>query len=91
MTIEIKLPDIGNDEVEVTEILVKVGDKVEADQSLLTVEGDKASMEIPAPQAGIVKSIIVKIGDKVTTGVSIMEFDDSGTNAAADKQETEEN
>ena len=88
MTIEIKLPDIGSDEVEVTEILVKVGDKVEADQSLLTVEGDKASMEIPAPQAGIVKSIIVKIGDKVTTGVSIMEFDDSGTEAAADKQET---
>ena len=72
MTIEIKLPDIGSDEVEVTEILVKVGDKVEADQSLLTVEGDKASMEIPAPQAGIVKSIIVKVGDKVTTGVSIM-------------------
>ena len=61
MSIEIKLPDIGSDEVEVTEILVKVGDKVEADQSLLTVEGDKASMEIPAPQAGIVKSIIVKI------------------------------
>ena len=88
MTIEIKLPDIGSDEVEVTEILVKVGDKVEADQSLLTVEGDKASMEIPAPQAGIVKSIIVKVGDKVTTGVSIMEFDDSGTEAAADKQET---
>lgn len=88
MSIEIKLPDIGSDEVEVTEILVKVGDKVEADQSLLTVEGDKASMEIPAPQAGIVKSIIVKIGDKVTTGVSIMEFDDSGTEAAIDKQET---
>ena len=88
MTIEIKLPDIGSDEVEVTEILVKVGDKVEADQSLLTVEGDKASMEIPAPQAGIVKSIIVKIGDKVTTGVSIMEFDDSETEAAADKQQT---
>ena len=88
MTIEIKLPDIGSDEVEVTEILVKVGDKVEADQSLLTVEGDKASMEIPAPQAGIVKSIIVKVGDKVTTGVSIMEFDDSGTETAADKQQT---
>ena len=88
MTIEIKLPDIGSDEVEVTEILVKVGDKVDVDQSLLTVEGDKASMEIPAPQAGIVKSIIVKVGDKVTTGVSIMEFDDSGTETAADKQQT---
>ena len=88
MTIEIKLPDIGSDEVEVTEILVKVGDKVDVDQSLLTVEGDKASMEIPAPQAGIVKSIIVKVGDKVTTGVSIMEFDDSGTETAAYKQQT---
>ncbi|WP_081299179.1 pyruvate dehydrogenase complex dihydrolipoyllysine-residue acetyltransferase [Gilliamella apicola] len=75
MSIEIKLPDIGSDEVEVTEILVKVGDKVEVDQSLLTVEGDKASMEIPAPQAGIVKSISVKVGDKVKTGVDIMVFD----------------
>lgn len=82
MSIEIKLPDIGSDEVEVTEILVKVGDKVNVDQSLLTVEGDKASMEIPAPQAGIVKSIIVKVGDKVTTGVSIMEFDEEGASAS---------
>ena len=75
MSIQIKLPDIGGDEVEVTEILVNVGDKVEADQSLLTVEGDKASMEIPAPQAGVVKSISVKVGDKVKTGVDIMVFD----------------
>lgn len=75
MSIEIKLPDIGGDEVEVTEILVNVGDKVEAEQSIMTVEGDKASMEIPAPQAGIVKSINVKVGDKVKTGVDIMVFD----------------
>lgn len=81
MSIEIKLPDIGSDEVEVTEILVKVGDKVEADQSILTVEGDKASMEIPAPQAGIVKSISVKVGDKVTTGVDVMVFDGVDTKA----------
>ena len=47
MAIEIKVPDIGADEVEITEILVKVGDKVEAEQSLITVEGDKASMEVP--------------------------------------------
>ena len=52
MAIEIKVPDIGADEVEITEILVKVGDKVEAEQSLITVEGDKASMEVPAPFAG---------------------------------------
>ena len=49
MAIEIKVPDIGADEVEITEILVKVGDKVEAEQSLITVEGDKASMEVPSP------------------------------------------
>ena len=55
MAIEIKVPDIGADEVEITEILVKVGDKVEAEQSLITVEGDKASMEVPSPQAGIVQ------------------------------------
>ena len=59
MAIEIKVPDIGADEVEITEILVKVGDKVEAEQSLITVEGDKASMEVPSPQAGIVKEIKV--------------------------------
>ncbi|OCG07890.1 dihydrolipoyllysine-residue acetyltransferase [Gilliamella sp. wkB178] len=86
MSIEIKLPDIGNDEVEVTEILVKVGDKVDVDQSLLTVEGDKASMEIPAPQAGIVKSIIVHVGDKVKTGVSIMMFDEVGASTPAAKE-----
>ena len=82
MSIEIKLPDIGNDEVEVTEILVKVGDKVAVDDNIMTVEGDKASMEIPAPQAGIVKSIIVKVGDKVKTGVDIMVFDEEGGAAA---------
>ncbi len=61
MAIEIKVPDIGADEVEITEILVKVGDKVEAEQSLITVEGDKASMEVPSPQAGIVKEINVSV------------------------------
>ncbi len=84
MSIVIKLPDIGSDEVEVTEILVKVGDKVEVDQSLLTVEGDKASMEIPASKAGIVKSISVNVGDKVTTGVDIMVFDAEGEQSAQD-------
>lgn len=83
MSIEIKLPDIGSDEVEVTEILVKVGDKVEVDQSILAVEGDKASMEIPATTAGIVKSITVAIGDKVTTGSSIMVFDGEAAGSAS--------
>ncbi len=64
---DVNVPDIGSDEVEVTEILVKVGDKVEAEQSLITVEGDKASMEVPAPFAGTVKEIKVNVGDKVST------------------------
>lgn len=75
MSIEIKVPDIGGDDVEVTEILVSVGDKVEVDQSLLTVEGDKASMEVPAAQAGTVKEIKVNEGDTVTTGTLIMIFE----------------
>ncbi|MGR5388093.1 pyruvate dehydrogenase complex dihydrolipoyllysine-residue acetyltransferase [Vibrio crassostreae] len=74
MTIEINVPDIGADEVEVTEILVNVGDKVEEEQSLITVEGDKASMEVPASQAGIVKEIKVAEGDSVSTGSLIMLF-----------------
>ncbi|ELP23203.1 Dihydrolipoamide acetyltransferase [Pantoea agglomerans 299R] len=83
MAIEIKVPDIGSDEVEVTEILVKVGDKVEAEQSLITVEGDKASMEVPSPQAGIVKEIKISTGDKVETGSLIMVFDAEGAAEAA--------
>jgi pyruvate dehydrogenase E2 component (dihydrolipoamide acetyltransferase) len=75
MAIEINVPDIGADEVEVTEILVSVGDKVEEEQSLITVEGDKASMEVPASQAGIVKEIKVSEGDSVTTGSLIMVFE----------------
>ncbi|MBA2815706.1 pyruvate dehydrogenase complex dihydrolipoyllysine-residue acetyltransferase [Candidatus Pantoea persica] len=82
MATEIKVPGIGSDEVEVTEILVKVGDKVEAEQSLITVEGDKASMEVPSPQAGVVKEIKIATGDKVETGSLIMIFDAEG--AAAD-------
>lgn len=74
MTIEIFVPDIGADEVEVTEILVKVGDSVSVDQSLLSVEGDKAAMEVPAAQAGVVQEIRVKAGDKVKTGSLIMVF-----------------
>ena len=88
MAIEINVPDIGADEVEITEILVKVGDKVEAEQSLITVEGDKASMEVPSPQAGIVKEIKVSVGDKTETGKLIMIFDSAdGAAAAAPAQE----
>ncbi|MBD1576561.1 pyruvate dehydrogenase complex dihydrolipoyllysine-residue acetyltransferase [Vibrio sp. S11_S32] len=82
MTIEINVPDIGTDEVEVTEILVSVGDKVEEEQSLITVEGDKASMEVPAPQAGIVKEIKINVGDSVSTGSFIMTFEAQGAAAS---------
>ncbi|WP_456296215.1 pyruvate dehydrogenase complex dihydrolipoyllysine-residue acetyltransferase [Vibrio sp. AK197] len=82
MAIEINVPDIGADEVEVTEILVSVGDKVEEEQSLITVEGDKASMEVPASQAGVVKEIKVAEGDKVSTGSLIMVFEEEAGAAA---------
>ena len=90
MAIEINVPDIGADEVEITEILVKVGDKVEAEQSLITVEGDKASMEVPSPQAGIVKEIKVSVGDKTETGKLIMIFDSADGAAAAAPAQAEE-
>ncbi|EFF2347866.1 pyruvate dehydrogenase complex dihydrolipoyllysine-residue acetyltransferase [Escherichia coli] len=90
MAIEIKVPDIGADEVEITEILVKVGDKVEAEQSLITVEGDKASMEVPSPQAGIVKEIKVSVGDKTQTGALIMIFDSADGTADAAPAQAEE-
>ena len=63
--VEVKVPDIGDfKDVEVIEVMVKPGDTVVADQSLLTVESDKASMEIPSSHAGVVKEIKVKLGDK---------------------------
>ncbi|WP_342059742.1 pyruvate dehydrogenase complex dihydrolipoyllysine-residue acetyltransferase [Aeromonas sp. OTU364] len=86
MSKQIMVPDIGADEVEVTEIMVAVGDKVELDQSLIAVEGDKASMEVPAPAAGVVKEILIKVGDKVATGSQIMIFEAEGAAAAAPAQ-----
>ncbi|MCL6687205.1 dihydrolipoyllysine-residue acetyltransferase [Pseudomonas sp. R3.Fl] len=74
----IRVPDIGNGQGEVIELLVKVGDKVEAEQSLLTLESDKASMEIPAPKAGVVKSIKVKVGDTLKEGDEILELEAEG-------------
>ncbi|QLB43028.1 pyruvate dehydrogenase complex dihydrolipoyllysine-residue acetyltransferase [Mannheimia pernigra] len=73
--VEVNVPDIGSDEVNVTEIMVKVGDSVEIDQSIISVEGDKASMEVPAPVAGVVKEILINVGDKVSTGKLIMKFE----------------
>ncbi|KGQ43964.1 pyruvate dehydrogenase complex dihydrolipoyllysine-residue acetyltransferase [Gallibacterium anatis] len=81
--VDVQVPDIGGDEVNVTEIMVTVGDTVSEEQSLITVEGDKASMEVPAPFAGVVKEILVKSGDKVSTGSLIMRFEVAGAAAAA--------
>ncbi|MDG2953258.1 pyruvate dehydrogenase complex dihydrolipoyllysine-residue acetyltransferase [Bisgaard Taxon 10/6] len=80
---DVNVPDIGGDEVNVTEIMVKVGDSVKEEQSLITVEGDKASMEVPAPFAGVVKEIVVKSGDKVSTGSLIMRFEVAGATPVA--------
>jgi len=71
--VEVKVPDIGDfDEVAVIELLVKVGDTVKAEQSLITVESDKASMEIPSSTAGVVKELRVKLGDKVKQGSVVL-------------------
>ncbi|MFA5978364.1 MAG: dihydrolipoyllysine-residue acetyltransferase [Pseudomonas sp.] len=79
----IRVPDIGSGEGEVIELFVKVGDTVEADQSILTLESDKASMEIPAPKAGVVKSLKVKLGDRLKEGDELLELEIEGAAAAA--------
>ena len=79
----IRVPDIGNGEGEVIELLVKVGDRIEADQSLLTLESDKASMEIPSPAAGVVESLSVKLDDEVGTGDPILKLRVVGAAAPA--------
>ena len=82
--VEVKVPDIGDfKEVEVIELLVKVGDTIKADQSLITVESDKASMEIPASHAGVVKEIKVKVGDKVAEGSLMLMVEAAEAGAAA--------
>jgi pyruvate dehydrogenase E2 component (dihydrolipoamide acetyltransferase) len=82
-TIDIQVPDIGDfDEVTVIELMVKVGDTVKAEQSLITVESDKASMEIPSSHAGVVKEIKVKLGDKVKQGSLVVTLEGEGAAAA---------
>ena len=78
----IRVPDIGNGEGEVIELMVKVGDRIEADQSILTLESDKASMEIPAPKAGVIKSMKVKLGDRLKEGDELFELEVEGDTAA---------
>ena len=82
--VEVKVPDIGDfKDVEIIELLVKPGDTVKAEQSLITEESDKASMEIPSTHAGVVKELKVKIGDKVSEGSLLLMLEAEGQGTAA--------
>ena len=80
---QIKTPDIGVDKATVAEILVKVGDSVDVDDSLVLLESDKASVEVPSTSAGVVKSILVNLGDNVTEGVALVELESEDASSAA--------
>lgn len=86
----IKVPSIGDGAGEVIEILVKVGDKVEAEQSLVTLESDKASMEIPCPKAGVIKAIKVKMGDTLKEGDDLIELESEADDAGEEKEQKAE-
>ncbi len=82
-TVEVKVPDIGDfTDVPVIEVLVKSGDSVKAEDSLVTLESDKATMDVPAPSAGIVREVKVKLGDKVSEGNVILTLESEGANGA---------
>src|SRR3954470_10221985 len=84
---QVTVPDIGDfKEVEVIEILVKPGDAVSKEQSLITLESDKATMEIPSPADGVVRELKVKVGDKVSRGTPILELESSGESKDAQPQ-----
>src|SRR5512141_2215344 len=86
-TIEVKVPDIGDfKDVPVIEILVKPGDTVQAEDSLVTLESDKATMDVPSPAAGTVKEVRVKLGDKVSEGMPIVVLEAAGSASAAAPQ-----
>src|SRR5688572_32632186 len=85
--VEVKVPDIGDfDEVAVIEVLVKVGDTVKPEQSLITVESDKASMEIPSSAAGVVQELKVKVGDKLNIGDLVAVLQGSGAASSPSPQ-----
>lgn len=87
---QIKTPDIGVDKATVAEILVKVGDSVDVDDSLVLLESDKASVEVPSTSAGVVKSILVNLGDNVTEGVALVELEsEDASNAATEVQQAD--
>src|SRR3954463_3704893 len=87
-TIEVKVPDIGDyKDVPIIEVFVKAGDEVKAEDSLITVESDKATMEVPSPSAGKVKELKVKVGDKVSEGSLVLTLE--STQAKEEPQEAE--
>ncbi len=82
--IEVLVPDIGDfKDVEVIEVLVKPGDTIAKDQSLITVESDKASMEIPSSAAGVVKELRIKLGDKVSKGSAVLSLEASSSRSGS--------
>ena len=84
----VKIPDIGDvDDVEVIEVLVSEGDTVDVETSLITVESDKASMEIPSPASGVITSVLVSTGDRVSEGSDVLVLDVAQDNASASKNE----
>ena len=87
---EVLVPDIGNfDSVDVIDVLVKVGDTIALDDSLITLETDKASMDIPAPFAGVVKAVNLKVGDKIAQGHVILSLEVAESSSNAEAQPTE--
>jgi len=90
-TKDIPVPDIGDfDEVEVIEVLVSAGDTIEPEDSMITLESDKASMEIPAPEGGTVKEVKVKVGDKVSEGTVILTLEPAEAGAAEEEEKPEQ-
>lgn len=91
MSIEIRVPDIGDfDAVDVIEVLIKAGDNIEAEQSVLVLESDKASMEVPASSGGVVESVNIKVGDKVKEG-DVIAVLSGGEKAAAEEDSQPKN
>src|SRR5438309_6228424 len=85
-TVEVKVPDIGDfKEVEVVEVLVKPGERIQKEQSLLTLESDKATMEIPSSHEGVVKELRTKIGDKVSKGSVVLVIEETAVAPEAPK------
>ena len=92
-TIEIKVPDIGDfSDIPVIEVLVTVGDEVNAEDGLVTLESDKATMEVPSPSAGVIKEMKLKLDDTVSEGdvVAILEVSDAGESAESSRSEQSE-